>query len=723
MSATPHSASLQVRATLLKPLAALRRRAMLYIVLDGLTALTLGLIGASLAQFLLDWWLRLAPDQRALINIIITVYWAALLYRYVLAPLRGGLPDHALAIRVDRRHPGLHDQIATAVQFASGQIGDQRQNSPMLVEQVIADACAAADRVRFTDVLNHRRAAHRGGQLAAYLALILVAFLVLPNHMRAWFMRNWLMQEIPWPQRTYLAPEGFDEAGRRSLPRGDELEIEALTLPGAGGLHVPNSVTLQWRTASGRSGRESMIRVGDTRWRATLGGMAEDVTFSLVGGDERTREYQVTAIDRPQAIHSLVTITPPTYTGAAPATLEQQTVIEALHGSTIDITARASKPLRSARLSNAFGEVAPCDVPDPYTVRAVWREPSSGPLELTLFDTAGWESAAPLRFSVRVLPDAPPEITLELDAVGDLVTPQVVFAAALNIEDTYGIGAASLFVQRGETPAYSIPLDGFETGRHVFQATPRIALSELAEIAPGERLRVWAEAGDQDPSGPNVGKAGPIELSVVSTTDYLAAIAARELELRRDFERVISGQRGLWESLQNLAPGLPAGGTPAPAQSQQLATLARRQDSYAADTLKLSRAFDEMLLEMQANQVARAADERRLLDQISEPLARLAEGAMDSAARRLSGLRREADPREVAAAGDEQVEIQSAMKAILGNMLEAEGYREAIALLEEIIKDQTEIRSATSAELERQLEDLLGLEEEAPDSSESPLTP
>ena len=60
-----------------------------------------------------------------------------------------------------------------------------------------------------------------------------------------------------------------------------------------------------------------------------------------------------------------------------------------------------------------------------------------------------------------------------------------------------------------------------------------------------------------------------------------------------------------------------------------------------------------------------------------------------------------------------QEEILRRMQTILANMLKHEGYREAVALLQEVIDEQGQVRSATLELLRRQLETILNLEEPA----------
>ena len=64
-----------------------------------------------------------------------------------------------------------------------------------------------------------------------------------------------------------------------------------------------------------------------------------------------------------------------------------------------------------------------------------------------------------------------------------------------------------------------------------------------------------------------------------------------------------------------------------------------------------------------------------------------------------------------AAVGDTQVEILRRMQAILANMLKREGYREAVALLQEVITEQAGVRAATLDALRQELETILGVDE------------
>jgi hypothetical protein len=267
-----------------------------------------------------------------------------------------------------------------------------------------------------------------------------------------------------------------------------------------------------------------------------------------------------------------------------------------------------------------------------------------------------------------------------------------------------------LYVQRGADPPFAVSLSGFESGLREFSVDRLVAVGPIG-VTLGERVTLWAEARDQDPVGPNQGRSELLELRVVSATDFLAELAGRELELRREFDRLISAQRGVKDALDRLLPELPGDGVVPAALSQRLAGLTRRQETHARNCLTISRRFEQMLAEMQVNKVVRAGDERRIVQRIVAPLEKLGRETMPGASAMIAELRQDGSRRLSHELPDRQNEILRQMQAILANMLEWEGYREAVALLQEIIATQSDVHEATIKTLEQQLEDILGLDE------------
>jgi hypothetical protein len=497
---------------------------------------------------------------------------------------------------------------------------------------------------------------------------------------------------------------------------------------------VPGAAVLEWWTPSERRGRESMSLVGDTQLVTSLGQLSEDICFRIVGGDEHTREFVIEATERPCVMHTLARITPPAYTHLDPAVIEQQTVLEILQGSTLELVARLNKAVKSARFVDSDGLAVPCEItwtdaaePQPC-VRVLWPEPSSGVYRFELVDYDHLANRNPVRYTLKAVPDRPPTVQMELTGVGELVTPQAELPVELRCEDAYGLKAVRLraeVVAAGASatgPAAASAPEGFSPGSRSFSTKLAFSVGSSGTVA-GDRVRLWAEAEDINPRGPNVAATSVTTLRVVSRDEFLMEMARRELGLRQEFERLRSTQRALKDSVERILPGLPEEGRPPEPVAQRLGGLARSQAEQASRSLAVARSFDQILTEMQVSRVARPADERRITERVVEPLGQLAREAMPAAADALTALRRAVtgEGRQACAAAQDALLRQ--MDEILANMLEWEGYREAVALLQEAIEAQTQVRSETLQALERQLEDILGLEPAAEDSRPAPAMP
>lgn len=712
-----HEAMELARQRLFEPLERVRRRARLYLALGGALRVVVWLVVLSAAQLLLDRWLRFSIDQRAVLNVILTLVWAWVIVRWLVRPLRAPLRDGTLATAVDRLWPQQHDRIASAVELARD-AGSAEFNSPTLVAQVIREACAASDRISFVDVLDHARARRWALQLGSLLATVAIAWVVMWTPLSTWFQRNWLLREIPWPQATTIRPVGFDAHGQRAFPRGDELEILA---DNAG--RVPKRVTLAWATLDGRSGRQTMARLGQSRWQASLGVLTESLSFRIRGGDEHTPAYHVIAVDRPRVEKMTTRVSPPAYTGLQPVELSQQVVLEVLRGSTVEIEARLNKAVEQAAIVDADGQaVGVATLEAPRRLRWRWDAPQSGAYKFVLTDRYGFENRRPVRLRLKVRPDAPPTIELIAAGVKGIITPNAQISLRITAGDQYGLSQVAAFAQRNDDPPIRLDLDGFEPGAGKFE-TQIVLNAATLDLTPEQRLTVWAECADNDPAGPNITRTEPLALRVLSVTDFLAEMAQREQELRQEFERLLSAQRGLSDALTRLEAKLPEEGPPSTAEAQQLASLARRQGGHAQRTLAIAERFSEILEQMRVCRVGRGADQRRIGDRIVNPLEALGRGAMPAASAAVAVLREAVTPVRLRDAARQQAEVKRAMRTVLAQMLEWEGYREAVALLSDIIEQQQAVREQTEQALNNQLEDILGLDipfEAAPGDTPKP---
>ena len=663
------------------------------VLLEGLAWLASFGLGAAVVQFILDYGTRgLEWSIRATLTLAVFSTSVWFLWRKVLTPLRISVGASDIAGLVERRYPDLSSVLVSAVRFASGDVGRRESNSPALVSSVIESAALRAAPLDFTAVLDPRRGRRSAGVLVGTLVICASAALIAPHTMKLWFARNVLLQEIDWPRRTQLVVDL--PSGELVGARGDDLLIQAY----AEGVQ-PREVEIFYTTASGEEGRETLSIVGGqgaNRYRYNFKNAQEDFTFHLEGGDAVTPEFRARLIDRPSVVKSQIRLQPPAYTRQPATTLaESERSTQVLPGTEVTITVQTNKPIAKATLMNANKSVVAAEV-NGSTVSAKHTPAETQTNHFFLLDEFGLEDKQPARFALRVVKDEPPRVRLKLPGAGEMITPEAILPVELEFADTYGLAAARLFytVTRDDTRQGEIVGLGFEPHLTTFSTSLRWTVGEQA-VVPGDRVILRARAADfDDVSGPNIAESAEVSLRVVTRDDLFAELARREQEFRMDFERLIDSQEQLRGRLLSLIGRTGEARTTSDIAAEAT-NLERRQRSISASANVVRQQVEQVLAEMRINQLATQAVEERLGLNVAEPLVRLVNRELPAAADAVRRWASSPTAESAAAVDPLQVAALSQMRAILANMLQWEGYQEAVTMLRDILRLQQELRQET----------------------------
>jgi len=451
------------------------------------------------------------------------------------------------------------------------------------------------------------------------------------------------------------------------------------------------------------------------RFTHTFEQVRESLKASVWGGDARTDEFIIEVVDRPRISDVHLSVTPPAYSRLAPYDLRPgQTVAEVLNGSRVGFRVRTDRPVVEAVLMRQSGdetnELGPAlhDATQPlgreFTISD--QPPASATYHFQLLDERGLSNISdrgrPVRVSVRLVPDKPPVVKLTAKGVGEMIVPQAVLPVEVDCTDSYGLAGATLVCELPgkEGPPLVEPIEGFEPETKVFQRTIEWVPARRGLIE-GDRLILRAEALDfDDVAGPNIGRSSALGLRVVSREELLAELSRREQEYRQDFERLVRQQEDLYsELLARMRPTSPARQDDA----EPTSALARRQRDYAGRINGLRLQFEQVLSELRINQLATPAAEDRVGRRIVRPMESLHRSDMPAAAERIELFARERTAETFADARAAQERILAIMRTVLADMLQWEGFQEAITLLRDIQKLQSEISRETDQRIESEL--------------------
>ncbi len=685
----------------LNKLSRLRTRLRSYLLIGGVQALVVGAFVAATIQLILDYTFRLPLDMRAALLGVILVVLGYVGWTRIYRPLALSFGLREMAGLVERNHPQLRSVLVSAVQFASGDVGRTESNSPELIGCVIEQANRETSQIPFTAVLNH--SAPRRGFVTITLVLLigLGALALRPRLLGLWFDRNILLSDSEWPKRTLLKVHLNN--GVLTGARGDDLQVRA----SAEGV-VPRNVDIIFDSESDKSGRETMVAVGEHDFRYTFTRVDEPFRFKLKGGDDETAWFQVILADRPRVEDVTINVTPPAYAGIDPFTLPAgQRAFETLRGSHVDFNVKLNKPVKQAVLMAGQSVVQQARGGDDQW--SVSFEPvDTRTYHFHLVDELDLENKRPLQVSIRTLKDEPPRVRMKIIGVSDVITPQALLPIEVSVSDTFGLSKAEMVYKIGRegSEPETVQLPDFKTRMKKFDAKLSWPVAAI-ELVPGDRLTLSVRAADfDDISGPNESQSAPTVFRVISTDELLAELARREQEYRQEFERVIQQQERLRSQLLTLIRTLDDDDV-RDHLADRVAPFERRQRQITGQVNLLRQQFAQVLAEMAVNGLDTANAVKRLQGGIISPLTRLAKRDLVSAGDLLRAFGRTGDSESAAAADDAQASALADMRRILSNMLKWEGFQEAVTMLREIMRLQAELSEETQEELERRATELL----------------
>jgi len=548
---------------LLARISDLRQRIRRVLWVYGLSWVLVVVLGAAACVGLIDWLLHLNDAGIRLIlalSILSGGAWVA--WRCLARPLFTQLTDVEIALQIERRFPEFNDSLASTVDFASRNT-DAAIGSPALQQEVIQRSLKQVSQVDVADVVDTRST-----RRAACVALLVVAAIaVLAGFRGAEASTAFRRLVLPfsatqWPRTTALRvldadlqPLGPASSAKMRIARGDSLELYVEDVNGT----LPDEVWLQYRREDERPNsivlRRTTLRDEEGRAREVCVGaiesVAESLKFRAVGGDHRDMPFYWLEVVSPPVLQALqVRLIPPAYTGRGAEELPPGVGhLQGLLGTQVEIRATASKSLTSVKLRRADRDAQELELKagnrrkfatsfalDEAGVSTYWFE---------MADAQGFADPRPLRYEVRTLADAVPDVYIEDPASDMLVTPDAEVPLRVVARDDLGLSAVRIRYGFGDalTDADATIVLGPGSDKPqqaTIEHTWRLAEMQLTQ---GTRLIFQGEALDgYDLDESHLGTSVSRTLTVVSPAQKGSEIASRQAALLEELERIYPSQ-------------------------------------------------------------------------------------------------------------------------------------------------------------------------------------
>ncbi|MGI9427687.1 MAG: hypothetical protein ACR2NM_03435 [Bythopirellula sp.] len=719
-----------------------------YVFLDGLAVIVLVLGVAFWLGLSIDWTFEPSPRVRGVMWLFTAGAAAYASARYFFGPLSTRLSNTNIALLLERNFPALNQSVITTVEAA-----DRRRTVPVGNESLLNNTGQQASTtlrgLKLRQIFQYRPLFWKSG-LAILAIGSIVAFATMQSATYAFWIQRLQLSDQPWPRRVALSVVGFNEVEGRQIvnvARDDdyELQVEASIVDGH---RAPEQVEIRYRLADGRRGRDSMTRIGSAvpgrdgaqLYRYQFKKVAADLTFDLVGGDDRLQDLTLRVVERPQIFRMLMECEFPEYLKRAPQTIPVSGRVELPEGTQAMCRIEANKPLQSVRVHDPAQQA---DLPtqldssnERQVTCSVSVEKQDRVLLVTMLDQDGVENREPYRVVLSHIPDQPPEVSVQLRGIGSAITPQAKIPFAGQVVDDYGLESAWFAYQivvheqvdqqaperrdLARQPQGNRELR--EVGNFDLAVTDPATNRPLVPLQPGQQLTLSVRAQDAYnlQREPHVGSSQRFMLDVVTNSELRSLLEKKELALRQRFESIHEKMTGTRELLDRIAQRPPQEETPTETEAKRLQDRDRLRISGALqnviqlsyETLGVADGFENIVGELVNNRVDSEELVERLQAGIAGPLREIGSELMPQLENQLQELetaagKQEALQKPLARARAQGDLVLDAMQQVLDRMLELESYNELVELLRGIVADQQKVQEHTKQKRRDKLRSLL----------------
>lgn len=682
----------------------LRRCVRRLFLLEGLAKTLLVGIGLSAATFLIDW---LIPDIPGAIRLLFLsaslVLLAFAVFNYIAFPLRTPISNDDIAIHLEKAFPHLNGRLISSIQLPRQHPRYRNFNSPSLISALLSETAEVSKNIDFSKALTYKSIFKYGTLAVTAVALTITFILTSPNLVGIWLARLVGRDDVSWPRRTFIEVTPPPQR----LAVGQSLPIEA-RIHGV----IPSKVRISYRFITGESGKDKMSPDpnDERRFLFDFPQLYSSLDFTVSGGDAEPVSYHVEVLPPPRLNKIHVLYDYPDYTGipdTPPDVPHESGNIEAVVGTSILIKAFTNIPIQDARIDllSESPQVVPLEI-EPATRTVLmgrFNMVASGEYSFKLLATNGLENIEPYRFTMHAIKDTPPHVKFIEPGEEKEVTPDAVLPMRIVTTDDFGIRSINLVytLERADSPPlkgiFEIPSEcnNAPYGSKNIQSTYGFDMSRI-QAKEGHVVRYRAEARDYNDS-PNTppGLSDEFRIIVMSRAQIYQRIIQRLGQVRNDIKNLQRHQEGILKDVNDYIVTLSSAGDITRKITADISNSSLSQRRISEEARRIMLLIQGILNDLILNKIADATL-RHDLQEIINTMGNISEEKSPSAAEILSAGASAATAAssidKLQTASALQKTIISDLEHIIQLLEEWETYAQIIEELNEILKDQRDLR-------------------------------
>lgn len=543
-----------MKIELIQKLQEVRNRLRMFHGMRGLAMVLIVMFGFAWVSLLIDTALPLASAFRWVMLVAGVVCAAGALAVWFLFPLFRPIWDDEIALLIEVSHPSLKDRLISTLQLKRSDLPEDQVGSFELIRALEEQTAAVMHPLEVKQSVRFHQLRKLYLSAAALIGLMGLLHTVRPDYIATWWIRFW----DPYSDIT-LTNTKLDLTPKGALvPQGESFALNALAYQPSGPLE---KVDLYTQFTGEKWVPLKMSRVDDKNFGHTFPEVHRDFRYYAKAGDAKTYTYDVKVVPRPAIMGVTIKYTYPSYTRKSPKEDRGDGVIEAIKGTTIDLVARASTDLKTAEIDFLLGEEKinlPLSVKDNeahgrFTVRG------SGSYSITVVSRVNLANKEKFERPIHATEDLLPVVAIPIPGSDQKCTPTAVVELLATASDDFALSDRGFLKAVKENTENAKPTtSNFAWTRpdkerqNYVESNVLLQLGGLGGLQPGDSIKYWAEARDNNPSGTGLGKSEDYKIQIVSEDEKNADFDKQIQDIFQKVSELVREQNALTQTTDRL---------------------------------------------------------------------------------------------------------------------------------------------------------------------------
>ena len=552
-------------------------------------------------------WLDITTRQFAFWTVMAATL--ALAGWFVLLPLlkiTGVIPgpnQYRVAKDVGQAYPQISDKITNLLNLAEG----KRSASPNeWVDHAVRSLHADVADVEFEKMGDFKKA-QKASRFASIPVLGILIFLIAaPSSFLDASYR------ILSPATTFERPAPFQinvTPGSIELIRGDSLTIQA-TVDGAG---LPQEILLETQNEDeDKVTIEELIADEQGTFTRTFVNVRRSFSYKLSAGVVETPEFSVEIVERPIIRSIQVALQFPRYSRIPAQRLEPNVGdVQALAGTQISLdVAIGGRDIVEGLLIQSDGSTDTLAIAGNQALGAFTLR-KEGFYQIILRDANGIENSSPIKYGLKVIPDAYPTVVLLEPAPTSELNESLQSYLRSRITDDFGFSRTRLYYRLSESrfgelmaefEAIDLPLQNQAELDQEVNFNWIIREHTSLDLLPGDVVEYYVQVWDNDSvAGYKSSKSATHQLRLPSLAEQYQELEEKEDDAQDEMEQLLQETQQVREQFEELRDELRNKQESDWEDQRQLEQLKEKQAELENRVEELSSSFESMTEQMEEN--------------------------------------------------------------------------------------------------------------------------